>query len=126
MLRAYADFDVSRGNLSVFSELSIRHQQVSGYLKPIFKDVEVYDPKQDAEKAWTQQVFESVIGGIVDPADRLRHWCSSRYLRIPPLHREFRRPLRTSSSAVSNGLSQVSCGDFTSDLLSRLRALYAQ
>lgn len=66
VLRAYADFDVSRGNLSVFSELSIRHQQVSGYLKPIFKDVEVYDPKQDAEKAWTQQVFESVIGGIVE------------------------------------------------------------
>ncbi len=66
VLRAYADFDVSRGNLSVFGELSIRHQQVSGYLKPIFKDVEVYDPKQDAEKAWTQQVFESVIGGIVE------------------------------------------------------------
>ena len=56
VLRAYGDFDVHRGNLSVFSELSIRHNQVSGYLKPIFKDVEAYDPNQDADKAWTKSV----------------------------------------------------------------------
>jgi hypothetical protein len=66
VLRAYVDFDVHRGNLSLFSELSIRHKQVSGYLKPIFKDVEVYDPDKDAEKAWTEKVFESVISGIVE------------------------------------------------------------
>jgi len=66
VLRAYVDFDVHRGNLLVFSELSIRHKHVSGYLKPIFKDVEVYDPEQDAEKAWTKKIFESVISGIVE------------------------------------------------------------
>lgn len=65
VLRAYVDFDVHQGNLSVFSELSVRHKLVSGYLKPIFKDVEVYDPSQDAEKAWSKKVFESVIDGIV-------------------------------------------------------------
>ncbi len=31
---------------------------------------------------------------------RLRHWCSSRSLRIPPLHREFHPPLLPSSPAV--------------------------
>ena len=66
VLRAYADFDVHQGTLSVFSELSIRNKQVSGYLKPIFKDVEVYDPEQDAEKAWTKKVFESVISSLVE------------------------------------------------------------
>ncbi len=66
LLRAYADFDLHRGNFSLFSELSIRHKQVSGYLKPIFKDVEAYDPEQDAEKEWTKKVFESVISGIVE------------------------------------------------------------
>lgn len=66
LLRAYANFDVHGGNFSLFSELSIRHKQVSGYLKPIFKDVEVYDPEQDEEKAWTKKVFESVISGIVE------------------------------------------------------------
>ncbi|MCW5798808.1 MAG: DUF748 domain-containing protein [Nitrospira sp.] len=66
VLRAYTDFDVHQGNLSVFSELSVRHKQVSGYLKPIFKDVEVYDPEQDTEKARTNKVFESVISDIVE------------------------------------------------------------
>ena len=42
------------------------------------------------------------------PVDRLRHWCSSRYLRISPLHREFHLPLRLSRTAVSNALSRLS------------------
>ena len=42
------------------------------------------------------------------PESRLRHRCSSRYLRISPLHREFHFPLQYSSHAVSaatHGLS---------------------
>ena len=34
------------------------------------------------------------------PVSRLRHWCSSRYLRIPPLHREFHLPLHYSREIV--------------------------
>ncbi len=34
--------------------------------------------------------------------------CSSRYLRISPLHREFRLPLQDSSLAVSNALPRLS------------------
>ncbi len=44
------------------------------------------------------------------PEGRLRHRCSSRYLRISPLHREFRLPLQDSSSAVSNALPGLSPG----------------
>ena len=42
------------------------------------------------------------------PGNRLRHWCSSRYLRISPLHREFHFPLQYSSYAVSNAVLQLS------------------
>ncbi len=42
------------------------------------------------------------------PGYRFRHWCSSRYLRIPPLHLEFRTPLIASSYTVFNDLSQLS------------------
>ena len=44
------------------------------------------------------------------PESRLRHWCSSRYLRISPLHREFRDPLRHSSPKVSRALPWLSQG----------------
>ena len=42
------------------------------------------------------------------PEGRLRHWYSSRYLRISPLHREFRSPLLPSSLEVSSAPSQLS------------------
>ena len=44
------------------------------------------------------------------PDRRLRHWCSSRYLRISPLHREFRDPLQHSSPAVSDARPWLSRG----------------
>ena len=42
------------------------------------------------------------------PGNRLRHWCSSRYLRISPLHREFHFPLPYSSYEVSDAVLQLS------------------
>ena len=43
------------------------------------------------------------------PRDRLRLWCSSRYLRISPLHLEFRLSLPNSRPAVSKAVLQLSC-----------------
>ncbi len=44
------------------------------------------------------------------PDGRLRHRCSSGYLRISPLHPEFHHPLRNSSHAVSDALPRLSPG----------------
>ena len=40
----------------------------------------------------------------------LRHWCSSRYLQISPLHLEFRLPRGDSSSTVSGAVPWLSHG----------------
>ena len=42
------------------------------------------------------------------PVRRFRHRCSSRYLRISPLHREFHAPLPYSSTTVSPAGSELS------------------
>ncbi len=44
------------------------------------------------------------------PGNRLRHWCSSIYLRISLLHMEFHLPLRHSSNAVSHARPRLSPG----------------
>ena len=44
------------------------------------------------------------------PENRLRHWCSSRYLHISLLHREFRFPLSHSSKPVLNAIPWLSQG----------------
>ena len=44
------------------------------------------------------------------PGGCLRHWCSSRYLHIPPLHREFQSPLPHSSPPVPDADPPLSDG----------------
>src|SRR5690606_41215035 len=42
------------------------------------------------------------------PVSRLRHWCSSEYLRISPLHSEFHSPLPYSRLAVLRAVPGLS------------------
>ena len=44
------------------------------------------------------------------PVTRFRHECSSRYLRISLLHREFQLPLQYSSMVVSDAVPELSSG----------------
>ncbi len=52
----------------------------------------------------------SSLSVSIVPESRFRHRCSSRYLRISPLHLEFRFPLTNSSRAVSKALPRLSPG----------------
>jgi hypothetical protein len=57
-----------------------------------------------------QYLFAQTILTDAGPADRLRHWCSSGSLRIPPLHPEFHRPLPDSSPPVRTADPELSPG----------------
>ena len=50
VLRAHAKVDVATGVLSVFSEIVVKNGRVQGYVKPLFKDLDVYDKGQDEDK----------------------------------------------------------------------------
>ncbi len=52
----------------------------------------------------------SSLSVSIVPESRFRHRCSSRYLRISPLHLEFRSPLTYSSWAVSKAGPELSSG----------------
>ena len=58
VLRAHADADVKEGSFTFFSELAVQNGKVTGYVRPFFKDVDVYDPEQDKDKGFLQQVYE--------------------------------------------------------------------
>jgi hypothetical protein len=62
--RAYAKFDVATGFFSLFSELTIKDGKVQGYLKPLFKDVQVYEERQDRNKGFLQKVYEGLVGDL--------------------------------------------------------------
>lgn len=64
LLRAYGNFDATDGYFSFYSELHIKGDAVSGYVKPFFKDIKVYDRRTDREKGLFRQMYEIMVGGI--------------------------------------------------------------
>ena len=62
--RAYGGFDVAAGDFSFFSELRIKDGVLSGYLKPLMRNMEVYDPQQDKRKNVVRRAYEAVVGAL--------------------------------------------------------------
>ena len=63
LLRAYGKFDVVAGSFSFFSEMHVKNGYLTGYVKPLFKDVKAFDPEQDRDKSFVRRLYERVIGG---------------------------------------------------------------
>jgi hypothetical protein len=62
--RAYGNFDVVAGIFSFYSELKVRQGKIDGYVKPLFRDMKVYDRRQDKEKSVFRQLYEGLVGGL--------------------------------------------------------------
>ena len=63
ILRAYGRFDVAAGQFSVFSEIDIKDGDMSGYVKPMFANLEVYNYQKDKGTGVLHQAKELMIGG---------------------------------------------------------------
>ncbi|MEA2603158.1 MAG: hypothetical protein QOF89_4150 [Acidobacteriota bacterium] len=64
IFRTYGKFDVAAGTFSVYSEIKVHNGRIDGYIKPLFKDVKVYDPEQDKEKPVLKKLYEKIVGGV--------------------------------------------------------------
>lgn len=64
LLRAYGNFDVTAGVFSLYSELGVKEGLVKGYIKPLFKDMKVYDTRQDKDKSVVHKLYEGLVGDI--------------------------------------------------------------
>ena len=58
ILRAHAKVDVASGVLNVYSEINVKNGRVQGYVKPLFKDLNVYDKEQDEDKKLSAKLKE--------------------------------------------------------------------
>jgi hypothetical protein len=64
LLRAHGNFDVTAGRFSLYTEVAVRDRRISGYVKPLFQDMTVYDPRQDRRKNIVRKIYEGVVGGV--------------------------------------------------------------
>ena len=62
--RAYGKFDVVAGEFSVYTQLKVKDGHIDGYVKPIFKDMKVYDKEQDKDKTFFKKLYEKTVQGL--------------------------------------------------------------
>ncbi len=64
IFRVYGNFDVARGLFSFYSEVTVKNDKVTGYIKPLFRDMKVYDKRKDKEKGEFRKLYEQIVGGV--------------------------------------------------------------
>jgi Domain of Unknown Function (DUF748) len=73
LFRAYGNFDVAAGRFFFYSELSAKDGALTGYVKPFFKDMTVYDKDQDKDKPIVRKVYERLVGGVAKVLENRPH-----------------------------------------------------
>lgn len=63
--QAYADFDVNKGTLSLFTEIATRDGAFKGYVKPVIKDLDVLG-KEDRKDNLLRKLWEGIVGTAGD------------------------------------------------------------
>jgi hypothetical protein len=60
----YGGFNVAAGEMSVFTELKVANDVVTGYVKPLFRDVKVGVPEGEPEPSKTlgQRLYQGAVG----------------------------------------------------------------
>ena len=64
IFRAYGRFDTSAGHFHLYSELDAKDGVVTGYIKPLFNDLKIYDKRQDKSKPLVRKMYERVVSGV--------------------------------------------------------------
>jgi hypothetical protein len=64
LLRTQGKFDVVGGTFSLYSEVKVQGGYIDGYVKPLFRDVNVYDAEQDKGKNVFRKMYEGIVGGV--------------------------------------------------------------
>jgi hypothetical protein len=72
LLRAYQHSDVAGGTVSVYSQLEVKQHRLRGYVKAMFDDIKLYDPRKDQHKPLGTKLKEKLIGGVAEMLENRR------------------------------------------------------
>ncbi|MGD9897160.1 MAG: DUF748 domain-containing protein [Candidatus Methylacidiphilaceae bacterium] len=64
LFKAYGKFDVKSGLFSFYSELKIRGTEIDGYVKPFFKNMEIYDRDLEKRPDLSRWIYVKTMSGL--------------------------------------------------------------
>ncbi len=97
MLNAYAKVDVSKGRMSIFSEVAAHDGNFEGYVTPLLEDIKLLDLKKD--KNPVKLVWESFAAALVH---LFKNHPKDRFGTKIPIHGSFDNPQVSVWAAFAN------------------------
>ncbi len=64
LFKAFGNFDIKQGLFSFYAELAIKDNTINGYVKPLFKDMQVFDRRPAQEKSLFHKLYVGMVGGV--------------------------------------------------------------
>ncbi len=61
LLRAHGGVGLVSGVFSVFAEMTVKHNEIDGYVKPLFKDVKANDPSLKEDGGLLKKIYSRII-----------------------------------------------------------------
>ena len=73
LLASYVNLDVRDGVFSFYCEIGVSDGALEGYIKPLFEEVDVYDPEQDSHKGFFRRIWERIADGLAELLENRPH-----------------------------------------------------
>jgi hypothetical protein len=64
LFRAFGNFDIKEGLFSFYAELNVKGGHVTGYVKPLFQDMKVYDRRDRGKKGLFHKLYVGLVGDL--------------------------------------------------------------
>jgi Domain of Unknown Function (DUF748) len=89
LLHAYGRMEVAAGQFSLYSQLGVKNDEMSGYVKPLFANLEVYGSEQEKHKTVLHKAKELMIGGA---AHLLKNSKTQNVATVVPISGRLKNP----------------------------------
>ncbi|MGA6926185.1 MAG: DUF748 domain-containing protein, partial [Desulfosarcina sp.] len=66
LLKAYTGLDAASGLFSLYSEVSVHDQRIDGYVKPLLRNVEMLDSRQDQDENLFNKIYEGAVDVLTE------------------------------------------------------------
>jgi Domain of Unknown Function (DUF748) len=64
LLRAYEHLEVAAGTFSLYSQVTVRDHYLKGYVKPLFREVQIADSRHDRGESFGAKLREKVLNAL--------------------------------------------------------------
>lgn len=116
LIAAYAPVDIEAGSLDLVTELAAKDGQITGYIKPLLRDINVFEWREDVEKQGDnlfQAAWEGLVGAI---AELLENQPKDQFATRIPIDGQIDSPDTETLTAVLNVIRNAFINAFEAEL----------